>query len=31
VLSIVVLTIFLRQKGSPESKPVDAPNTETGK
>jgi hypothetical protein len=31
VLSIVVLTIFLRQKGSPESKPVDAPNMETGK
>lgn len=31
VLSIVVLTIFLRQKGSPESKPVDAPYRETGK
>jgi len=31
VLSIVVLTIFLRQKGSPESKPVDAPHLETGK
>lgn len=31
VLSIVVLSIFLRQKGSPESKPVDAPNDETGK
>jgi hypothetical protein len=31
VLSIVVLTIFLRQKGSPESKPVDAPHIETGK
>ncbi|WP_420147815.1 DUF6766 family protein [Spirosoma sp.] len=30
VLSIVVLSIFLRQKGSPESKPVDAPNDETG-
>ncbi|GAB2563767.1 DUF6766 family protein [Spirosoma aerophilum] len=30
VLSIVVLSIFLRQKGSPESKPVDAPNAETG-
>jgi hypothetical protein len=30
VLSIVVLSIFLRQKGSPESKPVDAPNMETG-
>ena len=24
--SIVVLSIFLRQKGSPESKPVDAPH-----
>jgi hypothetical protein len=31
VLSIVMLSIFLRQKGSPESKPVDAPNDETGK
>lgn len=31
VASIVVLTIFLRQKGSPESKPVDAPDMETGK
>lgn len=31
VLSIVVLTIFLRQKGSSESKPVDAPHMETGK
>lgn len=30
VLSIVVLTIFLRQKGSPESKPVDAPHMQTG-
>lgn len=30
VLSIVVLSIFLRQKGSPESKPVDAPHDETG-
>jgi hypothetical protein len=28
--SIVVLTIFLRQKGSAESKPVHAPNRETG-
>ena len=27
---IVVLTIFLRQRGSPESKPVAAPHTETG-
>jgi hypothetical protein len=31
VLSIVVLSIWLRQKGSPESKPVDAPYAETGK
>ena len=30
VLSIVVLTIFLRQHGSPESKPVDAPHSQTG-
>lgn len=31
VFSIVFLTIYLRQKGSPESKPVDAANMETGK
>jgi hypothetical protein len=31
VASIVFLTIYLRQKGSPESKPVDAPYDETGK
>ncbi|HEX8549234.1 MAG TPA: DUF6766 family protein [Cytophagaceae bacterium] len=31
VLAIVILSIFLRQKGSPESKPVDAPNSQTGK
>jgi len=31
VFSIVVLSIFLRQKGSPESKPVDASHMETGK
>lgn len=30
VLAIVVLSIFLRQHGSPESKPVDAPHGETG-
>ena len=30
VASIVILSIFLRQKGSPESKPVDAPHNETG-
>ena len=28
--SMVVLSIWLRQKGSPESKPVDAPHSETG-
>lgn len=30
VFAIVVLSIYLRQKGSPQSKPVDAPNRETG-
>ncbi len=30
VSAIVILSIFLRQKGSPESKPVDAPHWETG-
>jgi hypothetical protein len=30
VLAIVVLSIWLRQAGSPESKPVDAPHHETG-
>ena len=30
VISIVVLSIFLRQHGSPESKPVDASHKETG-
>jgi hypothetical protein len=30
VFSIVVLSIFLRQKGSPQSKPVDAPYSQTG-
>jgi hypothetical protein len=29
VFAIVALSIFLRQKGSPQSKPVDAPNDET--
>ena len=28
--TIVVLSIFLRQKGSPESKPVAAPHEQTG-
>ena len=31
VFAIVFLTIYLRQQGSPESKPVDAPHMETGK
>jgi len=31
VASIVFLTIYLRQRGSPESKPVDAPDSQTGK
>jgi hypothetical protein len=30
VLAIVVLSIFLRQRGSPESKPVAAPHAQTG-
>lgn len=30
VFAIVILSIFLRQKGSPQSKPVDAPHSETG-
>lgn len=29
--SIIVLFVFLRQWGSPESKPVDAPHSETGR
>ncbi len=28
--ALVLLSVFLRQKGSPESKPVDAPHDETG-
>jgi hypothetical protein len=31
IWTMVVLTIFLRQKGSPESKPVYASNSETGR
>ena len=31
ILSIVGLSIFLRQHGSPESKPVDAAHSDTGK
>jgi len=30
VFTLVVFSIYLRQKGSPQSKPVDAPNDETG-
>ena len=30
IFSMVVLSIWLRQRGSPESKPVDAPHGETG-
>lgn len=30
IFAIVVLSIFLREKGSPQSKPVDASNSETG-
>ena len=28
--ALVLLSIFLRQRGSPESKPVDHPHNETG-
>jgi hypothetical protein len=30
ILAMVVLSVFLRQRGSPESKPVDAPHSVTG-
>jgi hypothetical protein len=30
VFAIIVLSIYLRQQGSSQSKPVDAPNSETG-
>jgi hypothetical protein len=30
IAMMVLLSIFLRQKGSPESKPVDAPHSQTG-
>lgn len=30
ICAIVFFTIYLRQKGSPQSKPVDAPDNETG-
>lgn len=31
IAAVVVLSIFLRQKGSPESKPLHAPHAKTGK
>ncbi len=30
IFAIIVLSIFLRQQGSSQSKPVDAPHSETG-
>lgn len=30
IFAIIILSIFLRQKGSSQSKPVDAPDSETG-
>ena len=30
VFAIVVLSVYLRQIGSPQSKPVDAPDNKTG-
>ena len=30
VFAIIVMSVFLREKGSPQSKPVDAPHGETG-
>jgi hypothetical protein len=30
LVGMVVLSIFLRERGSPESKPVDAPHSQTG-
>jgi hypothetical protein len=30
VFAIIILSIFLRQKGSSQSKPVDSPHSETG-
>jgi hypothetical protein len=30
IFSIVVFSIYLREQGSPQSKPVDAPHSETG-
>ena len=30
IFAIIILSIYLRQKGSPQSKPVDAPHSKTG-
>jgi hypothetical protein len=30
LFSIIILSIFLREQGSPQSKPVDAAHSETG-
>ena len=30
IFAVVGLSIFLREKGSPQSKPVDAPHRQTG-
>jgi hypothetical protein len=30
IFAIVILSVFLREQGSPQSKPVDAPHDETG-
>jgi len=30
IVSLVVLSIYLRERGSPQSKPVAAPHSETG-
>jgi hypothetical protein len=30
IAAMVILSIYLRQRGSPESKPVDSPHDETG-
>jgi succinate dehydrogenase hydrophobic anchor subunit len=30
IAAVVLLSIFLHQRGSPESKPVDSPHSETG-
>lgn len=30
IFAIIILSIYLRQKGSPQSKPVDAAHSQTG-